>query len=185
MELLRELPPELHRAGRGQGAQEAHHHAPPASDRLACRLGLGFIAAAALAAGLRASTAFEHGWWLVAYFALVGGLAQLLLVTGRASLAARAGPAPPARWRGWEVTLWNGGTVAVPIGVFSDGDPIVLGGSVLLLAALVLYAAGLHRPASPVPRGAPGWEAAYYALIVFLTGSVCVGAGLAGALPWQ
>lgn len=161
-------------------------HRPTRPDRLSRGLALAFLLAAALAAALRTTTPFEHGWWLVAYLALVGGLAQLLLAPGRASGLSRVGAAhPPRAWLWCELALWNVGTLVVPVGVFTDGASAVLGGSIVLLTALVLYAAGLRRAARKARRSARGWERAYYALIGFLVASVLVGTRLGEALPWQ
>jgi hypothetical protein len=154
--------------------------------RLSVGSGLTFLAAVAPAAALSATDPFEHGWWLVAYLALVGGLSQLLLGLGRAWLLSRAGSPRPRESRLWaELTLWNVGASAVPIGVFTDSGPTILVGSAILLIALVLYAAGLPRAARNPQRPGGGWERAYYVLISFLVASVLVGTMLAGALPWQ
>lgn len=171
---------------RGSRRPHRRDHRPTGPDRLSRGLGLAFLLSSALAAALRATTPFEHGWWLVAYLALVGGLAQLLLAPGRASVLSRVGSAyPPRVWLWCELVLWNVGALTVPIGVFADGASAVLAGSVILLTALVLYAAGLRRTARKARRPARGWERAYYVLIGFLVASVFVGTGLAEALPWQ
>jgi hypothetical protein len=151
-------------------------------DRLSLGLGLTFLTAAVPAAALSAANPFEHGWWLVAYLTLVGGLSQLLLGPGRTWLKSRAESPQPSEVRLWrELVLWNVGACAVPIGVFTDSSPTILAGSAILLIALTLYAAGLHRATSK----AAGFARAYYVLVGFLCASVLVGTGLAGALPWQ
>jgi hypothetical protein len=133
---------------------------------------------AALAVAIaRALEPFEHGWWLVAFFGLVGALSQLLLVSGREALAQR-------RWRATvgELVLWNAGTALVPLGVLLDISWLVAAGSVALLSALAAFAATTAR----VSRGHRRWAVlAYRALMLGLTASVFVGAGLAEALPWQ
>ena len=92
---------------------------------------LAFLLAAAVVALWRADTPFAHGWWLVAYLALVGGCAQLLLGPGREWIATQIGATlPSARWRRWEIGLWNTGTFAVPAGVLTDSASPVLVGSV-------------------------------------------------------
>jgi hypothetical protein len=154
--------------------------------RLSLGSGLTFLAAAAPAAALSATDPFAHGWWLVAYLALVGGLSQLLLGLGRAWLLSRAGSPRPRESRLWaELTLWNVGASAVPIGVFTDTGPTILVGSTILLIALVLYAGGLRRAAGNPGRPGGGWVRAYYVLVGFLLASVLAGTGLAAALPWQ
>lgn len=167
---------------RGRPRRSARFEPPRASRGSA----LAFLVAAAVVAVWRADTPFAHGWWLVAYLALVGGWAQLLLAPGREWIAARIGATlPSARWRRWEIGLWNTGTLAVPAGVLTASPSAVLAGSVLLLAALALHAAGLRRTALRARRPARGWGRAYYALVVSLSASVFIGASLAEALPWQ
>jgi hypothetical protein len=142
------------------------------------------LAAAAVAVG-RGVQPFDHGWWLVSYLALVGGVSQLLLGAGRLMLAATPA-SPPGRRTAWaEWTLWNVGTLLVPVGVLADTAEVVAAGSVVLLVALSLFAAASRTPAAgPAPdHGLYLW--AYRGLVVFLAGSVVVGAGLAEALPWQ
>jgi hypothetical protein len=150
-----------------------------------CALGLSFlyVAAAAMVALQVTATPFENGWWLVAYLALVGGLAQALLVRGRELLLARGGARHPG-WRWTEIVLWNVGALGVPLGVFSASASAVLCSSLALLFALGLYALGLRRGARAQRLPLAG-VAAYYALVVFLAGSVLVGTGLASAFPWQ
>lgn len=149
-------------------------------------LALGFFLGASVAVASRASTPFEHGWWLVAYLALVGCLSQLLLATGAAWLASQAGNlSPPRRWRWWALGLWNVGTLAVPAGVFIGSAAAILAGSAVLLAALALYIVALRGVASTAHRRVTRWGYAYHTLVAFLAGSVLVGAKLAEALPWQ
>jgi hypothetical protein len=142
-----------------------------------------FLLAAAGVAAARIATPFDKGWWLVAYLGLVGGVAQLLLGSGLGALAGRAGAREPAR----RVTLaqfglWNAGTLTVAVADLVEAPAAVLAGSVLLLVALALFAVELRRIARTPLRG---WAAAYVALVVFLAGSVAVGAALAEALPGQ
>lgn len=148
--------------------------------------GSAFVLAAAAVAVANAREPFDHGWWLVAYLALVGGLSQLILGGGQFLLAARL----EARVRGdrvlvAELLLWNVGTVLVPVGVLSEAPGAVASGSVLLMAALALFA-GTTR-ALPRQRRGPDrlWAHAYRAVVVFMAVSVIVGTGLGGALPWQ
>jgi hypothetical protein len=167
-----------------------HHAAPRRSSlsagRRAGALGAGFLVAAGATALIRAAVPFEHGWWLVAYLALVGGISQVLLGTGAALIrsytsSAAYGPT----WLRSELALWNAGTVAVPLGVFIGRDTPILAGSALLLGALALFAAGLRLSLREASRSGVGWERAYLVVVAFLAGSVLVGASLAEALPWQ
>jgi hypothetical protein len=125
-----------------------------------------FMVAAIVAALVRAIVPFAHGWWLVAYLLLVGGVAQVLLGYGAS---------PPTRHRssGARFWLWNAGTVAVAISDLSGAPAGVLAGSLVLLAALTLFARHGAR------RGP------YLLLILFLAGSVLVGCFLGHAFPWH
>jgi hypothetical protein len=129
---------------------------------------------------IRSQVSFDHGWWLVAYLALVGALSQLILGSGQLSLGtAFAGP----RILASEVVLWNLGVVLVPVGVFAGAPGLVAVGSVVLLSALALFATATSVP--PPRRAGDHRLDAYRAVVIFLAGSVVVGTGLAKALPWQ
>jgi hypothetical protein len=78
------------------------------------------LAAAAVAAVVRAVAPFDHGIWLVAYLLLVGFLAQVLLAAGQDSLYRRAGRLPGGRLVRMEAVLWNAGVVFVPLGVSDE-----------------------------------------------------------------
>jgi hypothetical protein len=80
-----------------------------------------------------------------------------------------------------QLMLWHFGVVLVPIGVFAGAPGVVAVGSVVLLAALALFAAAI----SPGARDHRFWLYAYRAVAIFLVGSVTVGSGLGDALPWQ
>jgi hypothetical protein len=145
-----------------------------------------FAGAAAVTAAVHAITSIPHGWWLVAYLALVGGLSQSLLGTGLAALVSRSGSLRPGAAATWsELGLWNTGTVIVAIADLSAAPVGVLTGSALLLTALGFFAAALHRTSASARRPMPLWVIGYTLLVAFLAGSVLVGAGLAEALPGQ
>ena len=84
-----------------------------------------------------------------------------------------------------EVVFWNLGAVVVPVGVFAGAPGLVAVGSVVLLAALALFASATSVPRLRCANENPAWLYAYRAVVIFLAGSVIVGTGLAGALPWQ
>jgi hypothetical protein len=125
-----------------------------------------FLLAGVLVAAVRGLVPFAHGWWLVSYLVLVGGISQWLLG------GAQGWSAPDRRLPLW---LWNLGTIAVAVADPLSAPAGVLAGSVVLLAALALFAHG----------GAPGppWRRPYLLLVAFLAGSVVVGCLLADALP--
>jgi hypothetical protein len=140
-----------------------------------------FLVAGIAVAVVRAVVPFAHGWWLVAYLVLVGGLAQALL-GGGASRVSSADPGGPttADLARWQLGLWNGGTVAVAAFDVLAASGGVLAGSVALLAALVLFSRAAVAMRAP-PRGRR--TAVFLVLIAFLAVSVVVGCYLAYALP--
>jgi multisubunit Na+/H+ antiporter MnhB subunit len=75
--------------------------------------------------------------------------------------------------------------VLVPVGVFAGAPGVVAIGSVVLLAALALFAAATSVRPRRRARDHRFWLYAYGAIVIFLAGSVVVGTGLADALPWQ
>lgn len=146
----------------------------------------GFTLAAVAVALARSQQPFDHGWWLVAYLALVGGLSQLILGAGQLTLGAGFAPASAGqRVLAGELVLWNLGAALVPVGVFAGIPAVVAAGSVVLLAALALFAAATSVPRRQRAREHRFWLYAYRAIVIFLSGSVMVGTGLAKALPWQ
>ena len=139
-----------------------------------------FLVAAALVAAVNAAAPMPHGWWLVAYLALVGGISQLLLGPGLMALARRGDAAAGGRgaWRA-RLALWNAGTVIVAVADLADAPGGVLAGSVMLTAALLLYASGLHEAIVTAHRPTTGWARAYVGLLAFLAISVVIGTVLA------
>lgn len=92
-----------------------------------------FLAMAAIIAIINARAPFAHGWWLVAYLGLVGGVAQLLLGPGLIALASRGGAnAPALQYNTGEIVLWNAGTVIAAVADLAAAPSGVLAGSVLL-----------------------------------------------------
>ena len=146
--------------------------------------GLSFVGASAGIAVWHATERFAHGWWLVSFLALVGGLSQLLLGVGHRAVAART-PGMATRWSPErQAALWNAGALFVPLGVLAQTRLAVVVGSVLLLAALGGSAVDLHRAPTMQGRRARGWRGAYVMLLWSLVASVLVGTGLAWDLPW-
>jgi hypothetical protein len=145
-----------------------------------------FAVVAVAVAAARTQQPFEHGWWLVAYLALVGGLSQFLLGMGQLALAP-AWTGSPAGRRALiaELVLWNGGTVLVPVGVLAASPQVVAAGSAVLLVALAMFVAGTTARRLTCADDRRRWVYSYRAIVVLLTASVIVGAGLADALPWQ
>jgi hypothetical protein len=142
--------------------------------------------AAGIIAIANAIAPIDHGWWLVAYLALVGGLSQSLLGTGLSALAIRTGARRPAESTTWsQFVLWNTGVVLVAAADLTAVSVGVLVGSVLLLAALGFFAVALRRTSATAVAPMPVGVIVYGLLIVFLVGSVVVGTGLAEALPGQ
>jgi hypothetical protein len=156
---------------------------PSARDVSVCA-GLSFLAASAGIAVWRVAAPLPHGWWLVSFLALVGGVAQLLLTAGDAALvrsrsSIRARGSPRRR-----LVLWNAGTLLVPVGVLAAARLAVVLGSALLVAALAAFSLELLGARSARDGPAPHWHLAYAALLAFLAASVVVGTALAWDLPW-
>lgn len=155
---------------------------PPVSRFLAAA-GCFLLAAVAVAA-VRAVVPFAHGWWLVAYLVLVGGVAQALLGAGAPLATTDHGQPVAANIGRWQLALWNAGTAAVAIFDVLGAPGGVLAGSVALVAALVLFAREAVGMGGSVDPPAPGrQEALFLSLIGFLAVSVVVGCYLAYALP--
>jgi hypothetical protein len=143
-----------------------------------------FLLAAVVVATTQAIAPMDRGWWLVAFFALVGGVSQWLLGAGLVVIARDAGGRARRR-AGAPITtvLWNGGTVLVAAADLADLAAVVLTGSAALLAALLLFGRELREVVAD--GHVTALSVGYAALLVFLTASVIVGAALAGALPGQ
>jgi hypothetical protein len=118
---------------------------------------------------------------LVAYLALVGGLAQLLLFAGLVALTSRSGARMPgAAAVRTRAALWNAGTLIVAVmDLVELRAGVVIGGGVLV-AALVLFARDLHAVDVAAPRLRDRWIAGYALLLVALGCSVAIGVALAG-----
>jgi hypothetical protein len=143
-----------------------------------------FLLGGALGVVANTASPFRHGWWLVAYLSLVGGLAQLLLGAGPYVLSTRARrQAQQDSLLLLQLGLWSLGTVTVAAGELAEVRPILLVGSALLLIDLALFAVGLSRLRQRAARSAAAWELGYTLLLVFLAVSVLVGCALAGARP--
>jgi hypothetical protein len=154
--------------------------APPSGGQAFAVCGAAYLTAAALVAAVHATAPVTRGWWLVAFLSLVGGVSQLLLGPGLLALARRVGAgAPDTRAAGAELVLWNVGALAVAVADLAPSMAGVVGGSVLLVAALALCGGGLGGARSTARRPAPGWVGAYAVLLVFLAASVAVGVLLA------
>ena len=144
-----------------------------------------FVALAAGFAVLQAAAPFTRGWWLVAYLFLVGGLSQLLLGSGLIALARRSKARATAANARAQLVLWNAGTATVAIADLRNAPGGVLAGSLILLAALALFAVGARRVSVTARHAVRRWIDCYLALLAFLATSVVVGTALAGALPGQ
>jgi hypothetical protein len=134
------------------------------------------IVAGGVVAAVNSAAPFSHGSWLAAYLVLVGGVSQVLLGFGRLALRA---PRPSRALRWTQLVLWNLGSLAVPAGVLADASTLVTVGSVALLWALALFAAG----ARGVRREVRARAVVYLAIVVGLAASVVVGSALADAVP--
>jgi hypothetical protein len=143
-----------------------------------------FLVASVAIAITQAIAPMDRGWWLVAFFGLVGGLSQWLLGAGLVVIGRDAGAGDgPYGAAPMTALLWNGGTVLVAAADLADVPAVLLIGSAALLAALLLFGRALLEVVGD--GRVTALSVAYAALLAFLTASVLVGAGLAGALPGQ
>lgn len=136
-----------------------------------------FLAVTAIVTIIRAATYFESGIWLIAFLLLVGVVAQILLALGQAALRPEGTASGRILTEAW---LWNLGTVLVPLGTLTDGKAGVVIGSLLLLAALVLFA----RSALEATSGAQPLWSLYWVFILFMAVSVLTGIGLSWSDSW-
>lgn len=114
----------------------------------------------------------RHGSWAAAYLVLVVGVAQAVFGAGRAWLPAVT-TVPRARLL-LELAAWNVGSLAVVAGTLLEQVWLVVAGSVLLVVALMSWAASV-RTFRQEQRAA---ATAYLLFVVFLILSVLVGIGL-------
>lgn len=146
--------------------------------------GCAFLLAAFLSAVVNTAASFRHGWWLVSYLSLVGGLSQMLLGAGQYELAERTrGQTRPTALLMTELGLWSVGSVAVAVGDLTGAGTVLLLGSSLLLVDLGLFAIGLTRLQREGDLRSVALERCYAVLLLFLAISVLVGSSLGGALP--
>lgn len=126
---------------------------------------------------------FAHGWWLVAYLSLVGGVAQLILAPGVVALARIRDPRTYDLSHSMlELLLWNVGTIIVAVADLMGRPVGVLVGSVLLIAALFLFTLELRttlRRTSTAGRAAVTWAWLYGGFLVFMAASTAIGTVLA------
>ena len=149
--------------------------------------GIAFIIAAAVAAAINLKQPFAHGWWLVAYLSLVGGVAQLILAPGVVALArVRDVRAQGLGYSTPELLLWNGGTLVVAVADLMGHPAGVLVGSVLLIAALLLFGFELNvtlRRPSTADRAPVMWAWLYGGFLVFMAASTAIGTVVAYGAP--
>lgn len=108
------------------------------------------------------------GSWAAAYLVLVAGVAQVMM--GSARRRWRREGADASGW--WQLTLWNLGHVGVIGGTVAGSTPVVVGGSVPLVLALVLaLLASLRSP----DGGDRMLLSGYRLLLVLLAVSIPVG----------
>lgn len=121
-----------------------------------------------IVAAVTRPTGFDLGSWLAAYLVLVGGVAQIAVGTGQATLS--GGPAGIATLRN-ELLAWNLSLVLVVAGTLL-GVPIVTSlGGVLLIGALTLFLLGVRSGPSSTRRVRLLFEA----IVVVVAVSVPIG----------
>jgi hypothetical protein len=113
-----------------------------APERVGYAAGVGFIVLGGLVAAVAGPFHFDLGSWLAAYLVLVCGVAQCAISNQRRILS--AAPLRPAqRWMLFG--CWNIGNALVVAGSLFSIPVITDAGGLLLVAGLVLAAAGTRR----------------------------------------
>ncbi len=145
--------------------------------------GASFLLGGAGVAAWNSAHRVDHGWWLASFLVLVGGIAQVLLGAGQRTVAQPRSLAQAHRAMIRQASLWNAGTLLVPLGVMTDVRLPVVAGSGALMAALARLAVDL-RHAPPPGERVERIRASFVSLLLFLAVSVLVGTILAWDLPW-
>ena len=145
--------------------------------------GASFLLGGAGVAAWNSAHRVDHGWWLASFLVLVGGIAQVLLGAGQRTVAQPRSLAQAHRAMIWQASLWNVGTLLIPLGVMTVRLLVVAGGGALMAA--LAFLAGALRDADPPPdERVQLVRASFFSLLVFLAVSVVVGTILAWDLPW-
>lgn len=131
-------------------------------------VGSGGVVLGGLVAAVTGPLKLSSGSWLAAFLVLVVGVAQIAFGAGR-GLLPTALPLPRRVWT--EVVAWNLGNLLVIVGTLAQSVWLVAFGSLVVLAALVLFAEAVTVRDAAYRRLA----AAYRVLVVFLAVSVAVG----------
>lgn len=126
------------------------------------------------------------GRWLALHLVFLGAISQLVLGASQFFAGAFLATDPPPRKliRG-QLLCWNAGTLAVAAGVTEYLDAVTAAGVALLLAALVLYAAGFGAMSRRALNSAP-WAARWYlAAAAFLAPGIVAGLAMANGYAWS
>jgi hypothetical protein len=115
----------------------------------------------------------------------MGGLSQLVRGAGQLALGAGWPRRRPVGETSLGSSCSRASAVLVFVGVFAGASGVVAVGSVVLLAALALFAAATSAPRLRCARESRTRLYVHRTVVIFLAGSVLVGTGLAEAHPWQ
>lgn len=105
-------------------------------------LGTMGVVGGGLLSAITAVNPSYHASWAVAYLVLVMGVAQITLGVAQASLT---GGTVRSRIIVWETICWNLGNASVLIGTLANVAALLYAGIILLVAALVLFAAAIRH----------------------------------------
>ena len=125
--------------------------------------GAAGIVGGGIAAAVTGPTDWQRGSWVAAYLVLVVGVGQIVLGAGQGYLAVAA---PPRRAVTVEWLLYNASAVLVIVGTLTHHPLVVAAGSVVLLAALVMFAIAVPLSAERHRLGALLYRAVLVILIV-------------------
>ena len=112
------------------------------------------VVAGGMVAAVTAPVASEESSWAAAYLVLVGGVAQIALGVGSATLSPRTSS---SRTRLAAVALWNFGNAAVLAGVLAGRTAVVDAGGAGLVVALLLTSRSVRHSIGPRPLTIGYW----------------------------
>jgi nitrite reductase (NO-forming) len=149
-------------------------------------LGIGYMVAGAVVAGIDAAVGWAPGHWLALHLVFVGGISQLVLGAGQFFAGAFLATDPPRRGLvRLQLGSWNAGAVLVAVGVPVAVAPVTIAGAVLLTIGLGAFFAGLDGLRRRSLQRAPWAIRWYQACAGFLGIGVLLGVLLATGVRWS
>lgn len=147
--------------------------------------GIAFLAAAAVAGVVQATSPWPWGRWLALHLAFVGGVSQLVLGASQffAGAFLATDPPPRALVRG-QLLAWNAGAVLLVVAIPSAYDTLTWLAVATLLGALALWGAAIAAMRGRSLRRSP-WATRWYVSATAFFGAGVVAGSLAHGTPWS